>query len=128
MRKAAEAADDVAVILSKGQPGLAKTAVQRDRDFLIGQILGMGEGQREEQAQLGIDLRHMAARLGLARDLAGLGAVAYMRGVSRKALRGSWSSRVSSASAPSGVSIQPLDDSRDQLKATNCRQRRRTRS
>ncbi|PNG62267.1 hypothetical protein TI06_23465, partial [Vibrio vulnificus] len=46
-----EAADDLAMLTSVGEEGLAESVVQRYRAILVGKVLGMGERQVEEQPQ-----------------------------------------------------------------------------
>ncbi len=56
MGKAPEAADDLAMLTSVGEEGLAESVVQRYRAILVGKVLGMGERQVEEQPQRVPDL------------------------------------------------------------------------
>lgn len=72
MRKAAESSDNFVMALGMGQPGLAKPTVEPQCDLLIGQILGMRKGQREEEPQFGVNIGGMTARLRLACESTGL--------------------------------------------------------
>lgn len=45
MGKAPEAADDLAMLTSVGEEGLAESVVQRYRAILVGKVLGMANGR-----------------------------------------------------------------------------------
>ena len=109
MGKAPEAADDLAMLTSVGEEGLAESVVQRYRAILVGKVLGMGERQVEEQPQRVPDLAVEALSQSPPAQRRAWASLAYMRGVPRKALRGYWSSsnsrpRWSSASSAAGRS------------------------
>lgn len=109
MGKAPEAADDLAMLTSVGEEGLAESVVQRYRAILVGKVLGMGERQVEEQPQRVPTWRSRPCPRARSAQRRAWASLAYMRGVPRKALRGYWSSsnsrpRWSSASPAAGRS------------------------
>ena len=112
MREAAEPPHDVAVVLRLAQVPPTEAAAELDGAFLIGQIFGVPERQIEESLQLHGDDAIVTC-------------VDRGSGAPRKELRGNWSSRISRASAPSGVAFQL---SRSPRAAASCSEKNRSRN
>ena len=124
MREAAEPPHDVAVVLRLLQVPATEAAAELDGAFLVRQIFGVPERQIEEPLQLDLDERSWPGGDRRIRERRAAASVAYMRGVPRNELRGNWSSKIMSASAPTGVALQPSSSPRA---AASCSGRKRSR-
>ena len=80
MGKAPEAADDLAMLTSVGEEGLAESVVQRYRAILVGKVLGMGERQVEEQPQRVPTWRSRPCPRARSAQRRAWASLAYMRG------------------------------------------------